>query len=219
MPSSRRTIQRQHEEYWIERWVEALGQRMTKTHLRARRPEQDPPDAWFQVSKEDGTEMKTWGEVTCAYYDDQEAKSLWKGESVSRLLITADCGGSNGARVRLWKVELQKLARELGLEISVCHLPPGTSKWNRIEHRLFSFISQNWRSKPLRSLATIISLIGATTTGTGLKVYCDRDTNAYPTGVKVSRADMAALDIRRDEFHGDWNYTLLPVPDSVAVIP
>lgn len=108
-----------------------------------------------------------------------------------KLLITADSGGSNGVRVRLWKVELQKLARELGLEISVGHLPPGTSKWNRIEHRLFSFISQNWRGKPLRNLATIINLIGATTTGTGLKVYCDRDTNTYPTGVKVSPSDMA----------------------------
>ena len=136
-----------------------------------------------------------------------------------KLLITADCGGSNGSRVRLWKVELQKLARELGIEISVCHLPPGTSKWNRIEHRLFSFISQNWRGKPLCSLTTIISLIGATTTGTGLKVYCDTDTNDYPTGIRISTSEMAALDIRRADFHGDWNYTLLPNPDNVAVIP
>ena len=100
-----------------------------------------------------------------------------------KLLITADCGGSNGNRVRLWKVELQKLARELDIEISVCHLPLGTSKWNRIEHQLFSFISQNWRGKPLYTLTTIISLIGSTTTGAGLKVYCDRDTNEYPTGI------------------------------------
>ncbi len=126
-----------------------------------------------------------------------------------RLLITADCGGSNGARLRLWKLELQKLARELGLEISVCHLPPGTSKWNKIEHRLFSFISQNWRGKPLTDLATIISLIGATSTTTGLKVYCDLDTNSYPKGIKVSDADMKALDIKRAEFHGEWNYTLM----------
>ena len=136
-----------------------------------------------------------------------------------KLLITADCGGSNGSRVRLWKVELQKLARELGIEISVCHLPPGTSKWNRIEHRLFSFISQNWRGKPLYSLTTIINLIGATTTGAGLKVFCDRDTNDYPTGIRISKSAMAALDIRRAEFHGDWNYTLLPNPDNVAVNP
>ncbi len=127
-----------------------------------------------------------------------------------RLLITADCGGSNGARLRLWKVELQKLARELGLEISVCHLPPGTSKWNKIEHRLFSFISQNWRGKPLTDLATIISLISATSTSTGLKVYCDIDTNSYPKGIAVSDAEMNALDIKRAEFHGEWNYTLIP---------
>ena len=127
-----------------------------------------------------------------------------------RLLITADCGGSNGARLRLWKVELQKLARELGLEISVCHLPPGTSKWNKIEHRLFSFISQNWRGRPLTDLATIISLISATTTSTGLKVYCDLDTNTYPKGIKVSDAEMKALDIKRAEFHGEWNYSLIP---------
>ena len=100
----------------------------------------------------------------------------------SRLLITADCGGSNGARVRLWKVELQELARELGLEITVCHLPPGTSKWNRIEHRLFSFISQSWRGKPLRTLATIVSLISATTTSTGLKVHCDLDEKLLSQG-------------------------------------
>ncbi len=126
-----------------------------------------------------------------------------------RLLITADCGGSNGARLRLWKVELQKLARELGLEISVCHLPPGTSKWNKIEHRLFSFISQNWRGKPLTDLATIISLISATSTSTGLKVYCDLDTNSYPKGIAVSDAEMNALNIKRAEFHGEWNYTLM----------
>ena len=126
-----------------------------------------------------------------------------------RLLITADCGGSNGARLRLWKVELQKLARELGLEISVCHLPPGTSKWNKIEHRLFAFISQNWRGKPLTDLATIISLISATSTSTGLKVYCDLDTNSYPKGIAVSDAEMKTLNIKRAEFHGEWNYTLM----------
>lgn len=135
-----------------------------------------------------------------------------------KLLITADCGGSNSVRGRLWKVELQALARELGLEISVCHLPPGTSKWNRIEHRLFSFISRNWRGQPLCSLATIVSLISATRTETGLEVYCDTDTNEYAKGVKVTDKEMATLDIRRDEFHGEWNYTLLPVPDVDAVV-
>lgn len=127
-----------------------------------------------------------------------------------RLLITADSGGSNGARVRLWKWELQKLADEMGLEISVCHFPPGTSKWNKIEHRLFSFISQNWRGKPLISHEVIINLIAATTTATGLAVKSKLDTNTYPAGLKVSDRQMAELQLRRDKFHGDWNYSLLP---------
>ena len=127
-----------------------------------------------------------------------------------RLLITADSGGSNGARVRLWKWELQKLADEIGLEISVCHFPPGTSKWNKIEHRLFSFISQNWRGKPLISHEVIINLIAATTTAAGLKVKGKLDTNTYPAGIKVSDQQMAELQLKRDKFHGDWNYSLLP---------
>ncbi len=136
----------------------------------------------------------------------------------ARLLITADCGGSNAARVRLWKVELQELARELGLEVTVCHLPSGTSTWNRIEYRLFSFISQNWRGKPLRTLATIVSLIGATTTSTGPKVYCDVDESDNPKGVAIDDAQMKALDIRRAEFHGEWNYSFLPTSPMDAVI-
>ena len=127
-----------------------------------------------------------------------------------RLLITADSGGSNGARVRLWKWELQKLADEIGLEISVCHFPPGTSKWNKIEHRLFSFISQNWRGKPLISHEVIINLIAATTTASGLAVKSKLDTNTYPAGLKVSDQQMAELQLRRDTFRGDWNYSLLP---------
>ena len=127
-----------------------------------------------------------------------------------RLLITADSGGSNGARVRLWKWELQQLANETGLQISVCHFPPGTSKWNKIEHRLFSFISQNWRGKPLISHEVIIDLIAATTTATGLAVKSKLDTNLYPTGLKVSDQQMAGLQLKRDKFHGDWNYSLLP---------
>ena len=128
----------------------------------------------------------------------------------SRLLITADSGGSNGSRVRLWKVELQKLADETGLRIAVSHLPPGTSKWNKIEHRLFSFISQNWRGKPLISHEVIVNLIAATTTRAGLTVHSQLDTDIYPTGIKVSDKEVAAIDIRRDKFHGDWNYTLHP---------
>jgi len=126
------------------------------------------------------------------------------------LLITADCGGSNGARVRLWKRELQSLADELGLTITVCHLPPGTSKWNKIEHRLFSFITQNWRGKPLVSYQTIVQLIASTTTRTGLNIKCIIDPNAYPAGVKVSDADMASLNLKPHEFHGEWNYTIAP---------
>src|SRR6059036_1179763 len=131
-----------------------------------------------------------------------------------RLLITADAGGSNGARLRLWKVELQKLANHLRLPITVCHFPPGTSKWNKIEHRLFAFISQNWRGQPLVSYAVILSLIAATTTDTGLTVESYLDTNAYPAGLKVSDADMATIRLQRDEFHGNWNYTILPTPSA-----
>ena len=127
-----------------------------------------------------------------------------------RLMITADGGGSNGARVRLWKVELQKLADEIGIPITVCHLPPGTSKWNKIEHRLFAFITKNWRGKPLVSYQAIVQLIGATTTEKGLKVRALLDTNSYPAGLKVSKAELAAVAITRHEFHGEWNYTLSP---------
>jgi len=128
------------------------------------------------------------------------------------LLVTADCGGSNGVRVRLWKRELQNLADELGLTVTVCHLPPGTSKWNKIEHRLFSYITQNWRGKPLVSYQAIVQLIAGTTTRTGLNVKCGIDPNLYPAGVKVSDAEMAAINIRPHEFHGEWNYSISPRP-------
>ena len=127
-----------------------------------------------------------------------------------RLLITADGGGSNGSRVRLWKWELQRLADETGLTISVCHFPPGTSKWNAIEHRLFSFITQNWRGKPLVSYAVILSLIAATTTTTGLTVESVLDTTTYPAGQQITDAQLATLHLTRDPFHGEWNYTLAP---------
>jgi Rhodopirellula transposase DDE domain len=127
-----------------------------------------------------------------------------------RLMISADGGGSNGHRVRLWKVELQKLADQLGLAITVCHLPPGTSKWNKIEHRLFSFITINWRGKPLRSYRTIVQLIAATTTDAGLTVRAELDDKKYPKGVKVSDAQLAAVNLSRHDFHGDWNYTISP---------
>ena len=127
-----------------------------------------------------------------------------------RLLITADAGGSNGYQVRLWKLELQKLADETRLEIAVCHLPPGTSKWNKIEHRLFSAISQNWRGKPLVSHEVVVNLIGATTTAKGLRVRSALDTNTYPAGRTVTDAEFDTLYLRRHAFHGEWNYALLP---------
>jgi len=130
-----------------------------------------------------------------------------------RLTITADGGGSNGARVRLWKLELQRLADELGLAITVCHLPPGTSKWNKIEHRLFSFITQNWRGKPLVSHQVIVQLIAATTTKAGLTVRCELDPNSYPAGIKVADAQLATINLQRHDFHGDWNYTIAPRRD------
>lgn len=130
--------------------------------------------------------------------------------NATQLLITADCGGSNGARVRLWKRELQIFANEAGLSVTVAHHPPGTSKWNRIEHRLFAFITQNWRGKPLISHEVIIQLIGATSTSTGLDVQCRLDENEYPKAIKVSDAEMNAINIDRDGFHGEWNYTISP---------
>jgi len=126
------------------------------------------------------------------------------------LLITADGGGSNGSRVRLWKLELQKFADETALNIAVSHFPPGTSKWNKIEHRLFSRITQNWRGKPLISLEVIVSLIAATRTTTGLKVHSELDTRSYPKGVKVSDKDIAQLNLLKDQFHGEWNYEIHP---------
>ena len=136
-----------------------------------------------------------------------------------RLLITADGGGSNGARVRLWKWELQRLADETGLTIRVCHFPPGTSKWHTIAHRLFSFITQNWRGKPLVSYAVILNLIAATTTATGLTVASYLDTAGYPPGRKVTDAELATVQLQRDEFHGDWNYTITPhaAPADVVI--
>ena len=127
-----------------------------------------------------------------------------------RLLITADGGGSNGSRLRLWKLELQKLADETGLAIAVSHFPPGTSKWNKIEHRLFSFISKNWRGQPLTSLKVIVSLIAATTTRKGLKVHAEIDNRSYPPGIKVPDNEMAQINLHRDAFHGEWNYEILP---------
>jgi transposase len=151
---------------------------------------------------------KWWNNMGIAVYHN--AKSL---------LITADGGGSNGSRVRLWKTELQQLANETGLIISVCHFPPGTSKWNKIEHRLFSYISQNWRGKPLVSHEVIVNLISGTKTKTGLTVACKLDTNKYPKGIKISDEELRRVNILRDEFHGEWNYEIRPnAAENVNVI-
>lgn len=128
----------------------------------------------------------------------------------TELLVTADGGGSNGSRVRLWKVALQRLADQTGLRISVCHFPPGTSKWNKIEHRMFSHISMNWRGKPLFSHEVVVNLIAGTTTRTGLKIEAELDTNAYPKGIHVTDEELEKIKIERADFHGEWNYTILP---------
>ena len=135
-----------------------------------------------------------------------------------RLLITADAGGSNGPRLHLWKLELQKLADEIGLPISVSHFPPGTSKWNKIEHRLFSFISQNWRGKPLISHQVIVKLIAGTRTTTGLKVRAALDRNTYAAGLKVDKQAIANIRMKPARFHGDWNYSILPAASKTASV-
>jgi len=132
----------------------------------------------------------------------------------TEILITADGGGSNGSRLRLWKFEMQKFADETGLSISVCHFPPGTSKWNKIEHRLFSFITSNWRGEPLLNYETIVNLIAKTTTAKGLKVICKLDRRKYPTGRKITNAEMKQVNMKRDKFHGEWNYVIKPKQPS-----
>ena len=137
-----------------------------------------------------------------------EGKKLYPDAAM--ILITADGGGSNGSRLRLWKLELQKFADQSGLCLSVCHFPPGTSKWNKIEHRLFSFITSNWRGEPLRDYETIVNLIARTTTAKGLKVKCRLDRRKYPTGRKVTDEEMERINIERNKFHGEWNYVIRP---------
>jgi hypothetical protein len=138
-----------------------------------------------------------------------EGKRLYP--DARELVITADAGGSNGHRLRLWKLELQNLANETGISIQVCHFPPGTSKWNKVEHRLFSFISSNWRGEPLRDYETVVNLISRTRTAKGLTVNCRLDRRKYPIGRKVSQKEMQGVRLKRDEFHGDWNYVIQPM--------
>ena len=134
-----------------------------------------------------------------------------------RLLITADCGGSNGYRVRLWRLQLQNLADELGMTIQVCHFPPGTSKWNKIEHRMFCHITQNWRGRPLLSRKVVVNLIGNTTTTVGLRIQAKLDENTYEAGIKVSDRELAQMTIERDEFHGEWNYKISPHESRITI--
>ncbi len=172
--------------------------------------------AWVSV----GTDHDTAAFAVASIRRWWETMGKASYEGARRLLITADAGGSNGYHVRLWKRELQRLADDIGLEIAVRHLPPGTSKWNKIEHRLFSAISQNWRGRPLVSHEVIVNLIAGTTTRTGLVVRSELDTGSYPKGVTVSDAEMETLNLRREAFHGDWNYSLLPRPrlSSIAAV-
>jgi Rhodopirellula transposase DDE domain len=151
-----------------------------------------------------------------AYFATATIQRWWQKMGAARfpaatgILITADGGGSNGVRTRLWKVALQELANEVGMPLSVCHFPPGTSKWNKIEHRLFCYITQNWRGRPLVSREAIVSLIGATTTESGLRVEAELDISDYPTGIKVTDEELAAVNLKRAKFHGEWNYTISP---------
>jgi len=168
----------------------------------------------------DPTQNEGWVSVgsdhDTAAFAVQTIRTWWERMGRARypqateLLITADGGGSNGRSNRLWKYELQRWVDETGLRIRVCHFPPGTSKWNKMEHRLFSFITLNWRGRPLLSLEAVVSLIGTTRTAAGLEVQAGLDANRYPTGIKISDAEFAALALTYADFHGEWNYTLSP---------
>lgn len=163
-------------------------------------------DGWVSVGVSSDTAQFAVNTIRTWWYQDGKSKY----SNATSILITADCGGSNGYRVRLWKTELQKLATELGLIIKVHHFPPGTSKWNKIEHRLFSYISKNWRGKPLLNRETVVNLIGNTKTETGLTVRAVLDKNNYKTGIKITDEEMKSLNIEGDSFHPEWNYQILP---------
>ena len=163
-------------------------------------------EAWVSVGISHDTAEFSVASIRAWYYE----MGILQYPNLESILITADGGGSNGYRLRLWKVELQKLVDELGIPIFVCHYPPGTSKWNKIEHRLFSFITQNWRGKPLYSHMVIVNLISATTTKNGLKVKCRMDENFYAKGRRVTDKELAEVNLHPDEFHGEWNYAIHP---------
>jgi hypothetical protein len=197
-------------------WEPPGQPRRVKTHdFRAEGEPKACPDGVYDPTGDEG-----WVNVGIRHDTAQFAVASIRGwwrklgreryPAARHLLITADAGGSNGYRTRLWKVELQKMADDSGLTISVCHFPPGTSKWNKIEHRLFSYISKNWRGRPLDSLATVVHLISHTTTTKGLYVEASLDYASYEKGIKVSDEEMESLHLKRDKFHGEWNCTLAP---------
>jgi hypothetical protein len=161
---------------------------------------------WVSVGTDHDT--AAFAVATLRRWWQQAGRALYP--NADRLLVCADAGGSNGYRVRAWKTELARFAAETGLAVTVCHFPPGTSKWNKIEHRLFSHISMNWRGRPLTSHEVIVELIAATQTHSGLKVRAALDQGSYPLGVKISDRDLAAVPLRRHGWHGEWNYTVLP---------
>jgi hypothetical protein len=165
-------------------------------------------EAWVSVG--DDADTAAFAVATIRRWWEQMGRIRYP--KATRLLITADAGGSNSPRGRLWRVELACLARDTGLEITLCHYPPGTSKWNKIEHRLFSFITMNWRGRPLTTYRTVVELIAATTNSKGLRVHAEHDRGRYPIGVKVSDEELAAVRIRRHDWHGDWKYTIGPSP-------
>lgn len=164
-------------------------------------------NAWVSVGVDHDTAAFAVNTILCWW----EKMGCLTYPNATRLLVTADGGGSNGSRLRLWKIELQKLADKIGIPVAVCHLPPGTSKWNKIEHRLFSFITQNWRGKPLITHQVIVDLIAATTTTAGLQVRSQIDPRTYPKGRKISDAELAEVNIKRNSFHGEWNYEIFPM--------
>src|SRR5712691_1446237 len=182
-------------------------------------PSPDVPRAYpygiYDVGRNEGF-VNVGTDHDTAAFAAASIRGWWRAEgrrlypSAREIVITADSGGSNGPRLRLWKWELQRFANETGLTLSVCHFPPGTSKWNKVEHRLFSFISSNWRGEPLRDYETIVKLIARTTTATGLKVVCRLDRRKYATGREVSDAEMETVRLERNRFHGDWNYLIKP---------
>ena len=167
-------------------------------------------EAWVSVGISHDTAEFAAETIRTWYYE--LGKSLYP--DAASLLVIADCGGSNGYRVRLWKIELQALADEIQIPIAVCHLPPGTSKWNKIEHRLFSFITQNWRGKPLVTHQVIVDLISATKTSKGLQVHCRLDERLYQTNRRISDRQLEVVNLEPDSWHGEWNYTIHPILSS-----